>query len=170
MKRALLGIAAFFISVSCCVLAGARINTTASCPVGLYWTVKAEAGKGRTVTFCPPQSPLFDEAKARGYIGPGFCPGGYGLLIKRVAAVAGDEVAFSDSEVRVNGELLVNSRRLSVDPSGRAMPQTRLCSCRLEQGQLLLMSDSNPLSFDARYFGPIDRAQIRNVIRPVLTW
>jgi conjugative transfer signal peptidase TraF len=122
------------------------------------------------VTFCPPQSSLFDEAKARGYIGPGFCPGGYGLLIKRVAAVAGDEVAFSDSEVRVNGELLENSRRLSVDLSGRPMPRITSCSCKLDHGQLLLMSDYNPHSFDARYFGPIDQAQIHDVIRPIITW
>ena len=42
--------------------------------------------------------------------------------------------------------------------------------CTLKDNQVLLMSDYNPLSFDGRYFGPINRAQIRSVIRPVLTW
>ena len=33
--------------------------------------------------------PVFDEARARGYIGAGFCAGGYGYLIKRIAALRG---------------------------------------------------------------------------------
>jgi hypothetical protein len=36
--------------------AGARINTTKSIPVGLYWTSSAPVEKGAYVLFCPPQA------------------------------------------------------------------------------------------------------------------
>lgn len=32
------------------------------------------------------------------------------------------------------------------------------------------MSENNNLSFDGRYFGPLDRMQIKSVIRPIFTW
>jgi type IV secretory pathway protease TraF len=35
--------------------AGARINTTKSIPVGLYWTSSAPVEKGAYVLWCPPQ-------------------------------------------------------------------------------------------------------------------
>jgi hypothetical protein len=38
-----------------CYAAGARINTTKSIPVGLYWTSSAPVEKGAYVLFCPPQ-------------------------------------------------------------------------------------------------------------------
>ena len=60
-------------------IAGARINTTQSIPVGLYWTSGLPITKGAYVLFCPPEANVFAVAKARGYIGAGFCPGGYGL-------------------------------------------------------------------------------------------
>ena len=73
--------------------AGARINATKSIPLGLYWTSRAAVEKGAYVLFCPPQVPVFDVAKERGYLGAGFCPGGYGYLMKRVLATKGDVVA-----------------------------------------------------------------------------
>ena len=36
--------------------------------------------------------------------------------------------------------------------------------------QVLVISDCSPLSFDSRYFGPIPRAQIQSVVRPVGVW
>ena len=46
---------------------------------------------------------------ARGYINPGNCPGGYGQLLKRVHAVAGDAVLIDETGITVNGQLLPNS-------------------------------------------------------------
>ena len=39
-----------------------------------------------------------------------------------------------------------------------------------DNGKVLLMSDDSPTSFDGRYFGPIPRAQIQTVVKPVWTW
>jgi conjugative transfer signal peptidase TraF len=150
--------------------AGARINTTQSLPQGLYWTTRAPVEPGAAVLFCPPPRRLFDEAQARGYLGAGYCPGGYGYLMKRVVAVQGDTVTVAEDGVRVNGKPLVHSAPLKADAAGRPLPCSTRARYTLNATELWLMSDGSPTSFDSRYFGPIDRAQIQAVITPVMTW
>ena len=53
---------------------------------------------------------------------------------------------------------------------GSEMPQYRLGEKMLGDSEYLLMSDVNPNSFDARYFGLIAHAQIQHVVEPVFTW
>jgi conjugative transfer signal peptidase TraF len=152
---------------------GARINTTRSIPVGLYWTSGASVEKGAYVLFCPPQhfhSDVFELAKDRGYIGAGFCPGGYGFMMKRVLAVGNDAVSIAGDGVRVNGALLPFSTPAKTDKGGRALPRCRSGSFVLSTDEVLLMSDVSATSFDGRYFGPVSRSQIRTVISPVITW
>jgi conjugative transfer signal peptidase TraF len=151
-------------------LAGAKVNTTTSIPVGLYWESAKPAERNDYVIFCPPQAPVFDDAKERGYIGAGFCPGGYGYLMKRVLAVKNDRVSVTDVGVRVNEQLLPRSARRVLDGDGRAMPRYHAAPFTLADSEMLVMGDGNSNSFDARYFGPIPRSQIRSVIRPVFTW
>lgn len=153
-----------------CYAIGARINTTKSIPVGLYWTSSAPVEKGAYVLFCPPQTPVFAIAKERGYIGAGFCPENYGYMMKRVLAVQNDSVTRDANGVRVNGELLPLSARINADKSGRPLPDYEHNSYTLGDDEVLLMSDVSALSFDSRYFGPIPRAQIETVISPVITW
>ncbi|MBD4272924.1 conjugative transfer signal peptidase TraF, partial [Xanthomonas citri pv. citri] len=81
----------------------ARLNTSKSIPLGLYWTSSAPVTKGEYVIFCPPQRPVFDDARERGYIGSGFCPGNYGYMMKRVLAAKGDTVSVTPQGVTVNG-------------------------------------------------------------------
>lgn len=149
---------------------GARINSTRSIPVGVYWLSSDPVVKGAYVIFCPPQVGVFDEAKARGYIGAGFCPGEYGYMMKRVLAAKDDAVAVADDGVRVNGELLPLSAPIKADKAGRPLPRYQSNSYTLGNSEVLLMSDVSATSFDGRYFGPINRSQIKTVIRPVITW
>jgi conjugative transfer signal peptidase TraF len=149
---------------------GARINTTLSIPVGLYWRVNAPLEKGAYVMFCPPPLEVFDQARQRGYIGAGFCPGGYGYMMKQVAGTTNDKVEVVKDGVRVNGRLLALSMPLHADSGARPMPRFQADSYVLSEHQLLLMGDSNPRSFDARYFGPLQRGQVKDVITPILTW
>jgi len=151
-------------------MAGARINTTRSIPVGVYREIQAPVERGDYVMFCPPLHNLFDVAKARGYIGTGVCPGKYGYMMKRVSAVGGDIVSIDDNGVRVNGGLLPNSRPAQTDSTGRELPYLRINRRVLGGDELLLMSDVSETSFDARYFGPVQRSQVKSVIRPLLTW
>ncbi len=159
---ALLGIGGGF-------LAGARINTTASLPVGLYWAVSDPVEIGSLVLFCPPQRPDFDEARRRDYIGSGFCPGGYGNLIKRVLAAKGDRVAMRAEGVFVNGQVVPFSASKLVDGGGLPLPRPSGVDVLLGDDEVLLMA-SNPKSFDGRYFGPIQRSQISSTLLPVFTW
>lgn len=152
-----------------CNAVGARINTSKSIPVGLYWMTERHIEKGEYVLLCPPPSNVFDEAKKRGYFGAGFCPGDYEYLMKKILAAKKNKVSISDDGVRVNGELLPFSTPLSADKQGRPLPVLR-GEYELSDSDLLLMTDVSPISFDSRYFGLVNRAQIKGVIRPIFTW
>jgi len=149
---------------------GARINTSKSIPLGLYWTTNASVTKGEYVIFCPPQRAVFRDARDRGYIASGFCPGNYGYMMKKILAAKGDTVSLKLVGVTVNGDLLPHTKPLPTDSVGRPLPRMSGESYTLGGSELLLMTDRSATSFDARYFGPVTRAQVKAVIRPIVTW
>ena len=149
--------------------AGIRLNTTPSIPLGVYRLTNEPIVKGVYVLFCPPPAAVFDMAKARGYLGAGYCPGGYGHLMKKILAVQDDVVSIGTDGVQVNGQLLPLSEPIKLDGGGRPLPNYE-ASWVLGSSEVLVMSDSNRGSFDGRYFGPIQRSQIEGVVRPVYTW
>jgi len=151
------------------LLAGLRVNHTHSFPPGVYLAVPKAPAVGDLVMFRPPEEAVFDEALARGYIGNGGFSH-YETMLKRLVAVGGDVVTIDDRGVSVNGQTLKNSKPMPMDEAGRPMPVWHLKDYRLSEGEVLLMSDYSPISFDSRYFGPIPRTQIQSVVRPVLTW
>ncbi|WP_295628298.1 S26 family signal peptidase [uncultured Nitrosomonas sp.] len=63
-----------------------------------------------------------------------------------------------------------NSAQISADIDGHEMPQYRLRERMLGDSEYLFMSDVNPNSFDARYFGLIAGLQIQHVVEPFFTW
>ncbi len=150
--------------------AGLRLNSTHSIPLGLYRMSNDPIVKGASVLWCPPARPAFDLAKERGYIGAGFCPGGYGYMMKKVVATHHDVVSVTDEGVTINGTLIPASQPFEADSLGRPLPRFRVTDYVLASSELLLMSDTNSRSFDARYFGPVRRAYIQSRILPVLTW
>ena len=125
--------------------------------------------KGAYVLLCPPPAPVFEMAKARGYVGAGFCPGDYGHLMKRLVAAKNDRVTINADGVAVNGQRLPLSKPIKLDGGGRPLPHYEK-SWVLDSDEVLVMSDSNSGSFDGRYFGSIQRSQIEGLIRPVFTW
>jgi conjugative transfer signal peptidase TraF len=149
---------------------GVRVNVSPSIPLGVYWAKDLPVERGAYVMFCPPQIEVFRHAMIRGYIGGGQCPGGYGYVMKRVAAASGDVVDVAMDGVRINGSLYPRSALMAVDALGRSMPRYQSDHYTLSEFQLLLMADDHPKSFDARYFGPVQRKQIKDVIVPILTW
>ena len=151
-------------------LTGVRINTTKSIPVGIYQTSNRAIGKNSYVMFCPPKNDLFDVARKRDYIGSGFCPGGYGYMMKKILAAKNDIVTINETGVYINGLLLPRSKPFKIDSAGRTMPKYQTDNHLLDDNELLLMSDVSSRSFDGRYFGFIDYSQIKAVIRPVYTW
>jgi conjugative transfer signal peptidase TraF len=153
-----------------CYAIGARVNTSKSIPLGLYWTSSNPVKKGAYVLFCPPQVGVIAEAKRRGYLASGFCPGDYGYMMKRILAAKDDAVTISDAGVSVNGVLLPFSAPLSADRAGRPLPRYQSANFVIGNSEVLLMSDVSGTSFDGRYFGPVNRSQIKTVILPVFTW
>ncbi|WP_425973243.1 S26 family signal peptidase, partial [Aeromonas caviae] len=66
--------------------------------------------------------------------------------------------------VRIDG--VPSATVLPADRLGRALPSLQLCR-RLEPGELLLLSVTNPASFDSRYFGPVSASAVIGVAHPV---
>ena len=85
-------------------------------------------------------------------------------LLKRVGAVAPQEVCVADGSVRIDG--VPSAAVLRADRWGRPLPSWQQCR-RLRPGELFLVSVTNPASFDSRYFGPVSAAAVIGVARPV---
>src|ERR1700722_7683944 len=68
---------------------GVWINVSPSLPLGVYRVVAGPPERGAIVLVCL-SAAVGRLARARGYLGPGPCPGGAGRLGKTVAAGAGD--------------------------------------------------------------------------------
>ena len=160
---------AAFATAALAGLLGARVNTTCSYPKGLYWLTGETAQKGALVIACPPDVEAVAEGFRRGYLGAGFCPGGYGYVIKKIVATPGDRITITKQGVSVNGETIPNGAPRQQDTEGKPLPFHEN-AYTLSKAQVLLMSDYSPKSFDGRYFGPIHQTGIKGVLRPVFTF
>lgn len=148
-------------------LAGIRVNTSSSYPPGLYLVSEANQYKENDlVLFCPPPGHAMTLAMERRYIDPGHCPSGTTPVMKRIIALAGDQIEFTPT-ITVNGEALPDSIRLSVDSLGRPLPQ--LASFTVPEQAFFAYSEHAPRnSFDSRYYGAVPLHNIIGHIRPLL--
>lgn len=133
-------------------------NASASVAVGLYRVVSGAPERGDFVLVRLPKS-IEKLAAVRGYL-PAGVP-----LIKRIAAVAGDDVCAFDGAIIVNGEIVARQRK--VDRAGRSLPRWNECR-ELVQGEFFLLGGA-PDSFDSRYFGPVSTAQVIGRLAPLWT-
>lgn len=85
-------------------------------------------------------------------------------LLKRVGAIAPQEVCIAGGIVRIDG--VPSAAVLRADRLGRLLPAWQECR-RLEPGELFLLSVTNPASFDSRYFGPVAAFTVIGVAHPV---
>ncbi|MCG8991701.1 S26 family signal peptidase [Laribacter hongkongensis] len=108
------------------------------------------------LTALPPDAAAL--AAQRGYL-PARVP-----LLKRVGAVAPQTVCVFDALVWIDGVPVATV--LPADRLGRPLPSWRQCR-QLRPGELFLLSVTNPVSFDSRYFGPVSAAAVIGVARPV---
>jgi conjugative transfer signal peptidase TraF len=135
-------------------------NRTPSLPLGIYAKVPVGSpSRGELVALRVPAS-VRQLVHERRYLADG------SLLIKPVAAVAGDWVC------RGGYELFVNGRRfgtvLSADTEGRPLPSFGGCQV-LGDGQVFLASP-HPRSFDSRTFGPVDVGALQGTVIPLWTY
>jgi conjugative transfer signal peptidase TraF len=136
-------------------------NASASAPLGLYLVRKpADLNRGDFVlASLPPASATM--AARRGYLPQGV------PVLKRIAALAGDEICSSGDAIRIDGSRVAT--RLAVDKEGRPLPSWSGC-LRLDGTKVLLLMAMVPDSFDGRYFGPIQRSAIIGKATPLWTW
>lgn len=96
----------------------------------------------------------------------GYLPSGVPIL-KRVGAVAPQLVCVREQLVSIDGAVVATART----HDGAHRPLQAWLQCRpLAVGELFLLSDTNPASFDSRYFGPISASAVLGVAQPLWTW
>jgi conjugative transfer signal peptidase TraF len=146
---------------------GYRLNLTASEPLGLWRIEQMDraATIGDLVFVCPPQTPLFAEARRRLYLARGLCPGGVAPLIKMVAALPGQHVEI-DRRVEIDGRPLPLSTVRQKDGAGRLLEPYP--GGVVAAGMLYLHSPFKS-SYDSRYFGPVPANGMLGLARPILT-
>lgn len=147
---------------------GFRVNTTPSEPLGI-WRVAAlhrPVQVGDVVFICPPVTAAITEGFDRGYLRSGLCPGGFGPLIKTVAAVAGQHIEIG-TEVMIDGRPIDRSRLVGRDGQGRILRHYR--GGTVPVGKVFLQSPFVG-SWDSRYFGPVPVSGILGLAHPVLTY
>ena len=148
-------------TVLTCVVASHLIwNRTASLPLGLYVrSTETRPYEGALVALRVPPTvrPLVHERR--------YLPDG-SLLIKPVAAVAGDVVCTRRGILYINGEPF--GRIFARDSAGRELPAYEGCGA-LAEGQVFLASHQ-PASFDSRSFGPVDIHALQGTVTPLWTY
>jgi len=96
----------------------------------------------------------------------GYLPSGVPIL-KRIGAVAPQSVCVREQLVHIDGALVATART----HDGAHRPLQAWTQCRpLVDGELFLLSRTNPASFDSRYFGPVAAFAVLGVARPLWTW
>ncbi|MDA7418105.1 S26 family signal peptidase [Xenophilus arseniciresistens] len=85
-------------------------------------------------------------------------------LLKRVGAIAPQEVCIAGGSVRIDG--VPSAAVLPADRLGRPLRSWPQCR-QLQPGELFLLSVTNPASFDSRYFGPISASAVIGIAHPV---
>ena len=137
-------------------------NQSDSVPVGWYRIRPASASPlsvhGGSIVLVRLSAETAALAAQRGYL-PARIP-----LLKRVGAVASQHVCTENSELHIDGVQV--AVMLAADRRGRPLPSWRQCRL-LADGELFLLSTTNPASFDSRYFGPIQAATVLGIAQPM---
>lgn len=134
-------------------------NRTGSAPVGLYMLSDQPMTHGAWV-IVPARSSEAEWVSNRGYVGDDW------PLIKRVAALPGDEICREGNTISINHSRVAEA--LGTDGLGRQMPVWHVCSVLGDDEVFLL--NSHPRSIDGRYFGPTKISDIGGSLRLLWTW
>jgi conjugative transfer signal peptidase TraF len=144
--------------------------TSHSLPWGIYRRTHEPIGRGVLVHVCLPED-IAQYAFEREYLSAGLCPGLYQEILKPVAAIAGDEVEISAAGVTVNGVRVPRTPVYPTDSRGRLhtvrIPEGRYI---VPAGQVFVLSNFHPRSWDSRYFGFLSLSAVRGTVQEVWTW
>ena len=133
-------------------------NASASAPIGFYRVLPVgRLLRGDLVLVRTPDS-VRTLAAERGYL-PATVP-----LVKRIAALSGDTVCAVGRAVTINGYHVAN--RFAADHLGRPLPAWIGCDT-LHPGEVFLLMEDVPDSFDSRYFGPVSARSVIGRLVPL---
>lgn len=133
-------------------------NASDSVPVGWYRIEQAHSPRVGSIVLTTLPSDAAALAAQRGYL-PLHVP-----LLKRVGAVAPQHVCIVSGVVRIDSERV--AAVLRSDRWGRPLASWPQCRA-LAEGELFLLSTTNPASFDSRYFGPVYTSAVIGVAQPI---
>jgi conjugative transfer signal peptidase TraF len=162
------------IAAALLIIAAGRLHlritlTDSAVAAGIYRISEASPGRGALVAACLP-SVIARQGLARGYLQKGDCPAGAEPVAKVIGALAGDELQIEPGFVAVNGVKFPNSQTATHDSAGRPLMHVPSGAYRVSADQVWLFGFNNVRSWDARYFGPVPAANVRGVLRPLVTW
>ncbi|MFI8617263.1 S26 family signal peptidase [Acidovorax sp. NPDC077693] len=96
----------------------------------------------------------------------GYLPSGVPIL-KRVGALAPQSVCVHEQTVRIDDAVVAGVRL----QDGMVRPLQAWGQCRaLVEGEIFLLSDTHPASFDSRYFGPVQVSAVLGIAHPLWIW
>ena len=136
-------------------------NASASVPVGLYQIEPNTIPRVGDLVAVRPSPALTRFMAERRYVEAG------ALLVKPVAALSGATFCRTNMRVTLDGRAVATA--LPRDRFGRSLPRWSGCR-RVARNQLVLIAPALRASFDSRYFGPVDRAQVIGRAMPLWTW
>ena len=136
-------------------------NASASVPLGLYGIEPAAIPRVGDLVAVRPSPALTRFMADRRYVEAG------AVLVKPVAALAGTTFCRSKMRVTLDGRAVATA--LPRDRFDRPLPRWSGCR-RLARNELVLIAPALRASFDSRYFGPVDRAQVIGRAIPLWTW
>jgi len=135
-------------------------NASTSAPIGLYRVLSARPIQRGDMVLARPPASVRTLAAERGYL-PVNVP-----LVKRIVAVGGDLVCAVGDDIFVGGRAV--AKRLERDRMGRSLLGWTGCR-RLRDGEVFLLMEGVPDSFDGRYFGQVPLSSIIGRLVPLWT-
>lgn len=169
--KGILAAMAILVAILCAGhLMGFRLNVTPSLAVGIYRLKDEAPQRGDIVSFCLTGTAA-DLAGIRGYLRPGQCPSGLRPLMKRLAAIPGDEVVILPdgiSCISPNGfGCFWPISPQKEDRMGRQIRPAHI-SGTVPVGMALVFTNYQG-GFDSRYFGFVPLGGLKKMV-PVLTF
>jgi len=127
-------------------------NRTESAPVGLYWRSDGPLTlNGWAVVSA--SSEAAEWTSANGFTGTDW------PLVKRIAALPGDEICRENETILIN-KFVVAKAHLEA-PGGLELPRWQGCHL-LQKGEVFLLNE-HPRSLDGRYFGIMQDSDLEGV-------
>lgn len=133
-------------------------NASASAPIGLYAIEPSDRLEVGDLVAVDPPARIAGILADRGYLPRG------GLLVKRIAALTGQQACRTGRDIMIDGKFAAAARER--DSRGRELPVWQGCRT-IAGGEVLLLNAGVPDSLDGRYFGSLPASAVIGRTQPL---